>query len=145
MANIERRAGRGGRVSWRVRVRIAGQTRTETFRRKADAERWAGKTEDALRDGVHFPGRKERRRTVGDLIARYRDKILPRYRRREQLQRGGKLAWWERELGAKRVVELSAADIGEALERLTCGSATANRYLTVFKHVLSVARLEWEW
>jgi len=30
---------------------------------------------------------------VDDLIARYREKVVPRYRPREQLQRGGKLAW----------------------------------------------------
>ena len=55
------------------------------------------------------------------------------------------MSWWERELGGRRVVELSAADIGDALDRLTCGPATANRYLTVFKHVLSVASREGEW
>src|SRR5579863_317244 len=48
-------------------------------------------------------------------------------------------------LGGRRLVELSAADIGEALDQLTCGAATANRYLTVLKHVLSIARREWEW
>jgi integrase len=137
--------GRGGRVSWRVRVRIAGTTRTETFQRKADAERWAATTEGTLREGLHFPGREERRRTVRDLIVRYRERIVPRYRLREQLQRGGKLALWERELGDLRLVDLTAVHISEALERLTCGPATSNRYLTVLKHVLSVARREWEW
>ena len=145
MANFQKRVGRSGQVSWQVRVRIAGEARTATFRRKADAERWAGKTEDALRDGVHFPNREERRRTLGDLIARYREKVIPRYGPREQRQRGAKLAWWDRQLGAKRVADLSAADLGDALDRLTCGPATANRYLTVLKHVLSVAQREWEW
>jgi integrase len=145
MATFQRREGRSGRASWRVRVRIAGQTRTETFRRKTDAELWAAKTEGALRDGLHYPGREERRRTLSDVIARYRDKVLPRYGPREQRQRGRKLTWWERQLGTRRVVELSAAEIGDALDRLTCGPATSNRYLTVLKHVLSVARREWEW
>ncbi len=145
VAYFQKRVGRRGQVSWLVRVRIGSECRTKTFRRKADAERWGGKTEDALRDGVRLPGREERRRTVGDMIARYREKVVPRYRPREQLQRGSKLAWWERELGGRRLVELSAADIGEALDRLTCGPATANRYLTVLKHVLSIARREWEW
>lgn len=145
MANFERRVGRGGRVSWRVRVRVAGQVQTKTFRRKADGDRWASKAEDALRDGFRLPGREERQRTVRDLIARYREKVVPRYGPREQRQRGGKLSWWERELGGRRAVELSAPDIGDALDRLTCGPATANRYLTVFKHVLSVASREWEW
>lgn len=145
MANFERRTGRGGKVSWRVRVRIGGRAETKTFRRKADGEHWAAKTEDALRDRVRLPGREDRRRTVGDLITRYREKVVPRYRERERRQRTGKLAWWERQLGDKRLLELSSADIGEALDRLTSGPATANRYLTVFKHVLGVAQREWEW
>jgi hypothetical protein len=47
--------GRGGSVSWLVRVRIGSEYRTKTFRQKADAECWGGKTEDALRDGVRLP------------------------------------------------------------------------------------------
>ena len=52
MATIQSRIGKDGRVTWRVRVRVANaRIQTASFRRKTDAKIWADKVEDALRDG----------------------------------------------------------------------------------------------
>ncbi len=163
MANVQRRLGRKGEVTWRVRVRIAGTLRTASFRRKTDAVQWAGKVEAVMRDGQHFPDREERQRSLADLIAQYRKVILPRYGEVEVKKRGAKLGWWERQLGSRRLRELTTADIGAALERLAAGEglsaeraarfggasrlagpATQRDYLGTIRHVLSAAR-EWEW
>jgi integrase len=155
MARIEERVGRSGRVSWRVRVRLKGQDdQTATFSRKTDAVRWAQHVESDLRAGRHFPSNEARRRTVKELLDRYRAEELPQYSRREQVQRSGKLAWWEGQLGARRVADLTAASISECRARLARGeglsgrpasAATQTRYLATIKHVLSIARREWEW
>jgi integrase len=148
--NIQRRGKR-----WRVQIRLKGcRPVTETFDRRTDAVRWAAETETQLRRRRHFPSREDRERTVSDLIARYRREKLPEYSRREQAQRDTKLTWWNEQLGDMRLVELTAADITECRGRLKSGDgisgkpvgpATQTHYLAVIKHVLSVARRDWEW
>ncbi len=163
MANIQRRIGKDGKVTWRVRVRVANaRVQTASFRRKTDATKWAGKVENALRDGQHLPDRQERQRTLAVAIARYREVILPQYSAVERKKRDAKLGWWERQLGSRNLRELSTGDISLALERLAAGGLSAERagrtggsfrlpgpatqrdYLGTIRHVLSVAR-EWEW
>lgn len=155
MAQIEKRVGKHGRVTWRVRVTVKGCPPTsETFTRKTDASEWANETERALRSGRHFPDREMRHRTVAALIARYRLEVLPLYSRREQAQRSGKLGWWETHLGHILVSSLTTAQIVECRSRLArgeglgsqpVGPATQVRYLAVLKHVLAKANREWEW
>jgi integrase len=155
MPSIQRRVGRDGAVTWRVRVRVLGRPiQTASFRRKTDAQIWASKTENSLRDGHHLPNREERRRTVAELFAKYRVEVLPGYSRREQGQRLGKLAWWEAQLGALPVGDLTTARIiecraklarGEGLSGEVASAATQVRYLALLKHVMSTAKNEWEW
>jgi integrase len=154
MAQIRRRVGKAGKVSYSVRVRIAGRKeRTKSFKSLVKARIWAGDAEKGARDGEDFPDRKERKRTVSDLIARYRSTKLPSYSRREQAQRGRKLDWWEEQIGERRLLELDAGDLAECVERLAIqgpggeavGPATQTRYLATIKHVLAVAYREWGW
>jgi hypothetical protein len=155
MAQVHRRIGRGGKVTWRVRVRLKDKpSQTATFERKADALTWAKSVETEIRSGRHFPDSQARRRTVAELLARYREEVLPNYSRREQAQRAGKLRWWEWQLGARRLIDLTSAEISECRMRLARGQglsgqpatpATQVRYLAVIKHVLSYARREWKW
>ncbi len=155
MASVQRRVGSDGAVTWRVRVRVAGHPiQTQSFRRKTDAGEWAVRTEAALRDGKHLMGREAKRRTVSNLIARYRLDVIPAYGAREQGQRLGKLAWWESQVGNLLVSDLTAARVIECRARLARGEgpsgkpaspATQARYLAALKHVFSIARDEWEW
>src|ERR1700687_758539 len=155
MAQIEARVGRRGKIRWRARIRVKGlPDKTETFTRKTDAVLWAQRIESDLREGRRVPSPEARRRTVAELLDRYRAEVLPEYSRREQAQRSGKLAWWGEQLGSRRLVELSAADISECRSRLVRGGAlsgkpaspaTQTRYLAVIKHALGKARTEWQW
>lgn len=154
MTRVFKRVGRSGKVTWQAKVRLSGtDQRSKTFRRKTDAEEWADRTWLSLKDGKLAPERETRQKTLGDAIARYRLSIIPRYSKREQVQREGKLAWWEQRLGDRRLASLKASDISECREQLEregrrekpCSPATQARYLAALKHVLSVASREWEW
>ena len=55
MATIEKRIGRNGEETYRVRVRVKGfKTQESTFKRKTDATSWAKKVEVQMREGQFF-------------------------------------------------------------------------------------------
>ena len=159
MADIRPRVGRSGRTTYQVRVRISGsKTQTKTFKKLTEARAWAAKRENAVREGVDFPERRSRRRTLGELIAKYESEVLPGFGRKEQKERRGKLRLWVAELGAERpVVDIRTAEISEARTRIAEGwhreglehrplsPSTQNRYLRVLSHVFAKACKEWEW
>ena len=67
--------------TWHVQVRRSGQSRTRSFTHKTDAEVWARKTERAI-DTDELRGTSERLNniTLGDLLKRYRDEVVPQKR-----------------------------------------------------------------
>ena len=67
--------------TWHVQVRRSGQTRTRSFTHKTDAEVWARKTERAI-DTDELRGTSERLNniTLGNLLKRYRDEVIPQKR-----------------------------------------------------------------
>lgn len=71
MATIDKRVDRNNDVTWRARVRVQGQTRAATFKRKTDATHWATSTEADLIKGKHVPNRAEMRRTVSEAVNWY--------------------------------------------------------------------------
>lgn len=77
MATIDKRVGRNNDVTWRARVRVQGQTRAATFKRKTDATNWATSTEADLIKGKHVPTRAEMRRTVAEAANWYIATICP--------------------------------------------------------------------
>lgn len=70
MATIEKRNGK-----YRVKVRLKGVTKSETFTLKSDAVAWAARTEAAILDGVQ--GNAPKSLYFADLLTRYRDEITP--------------------------------------------------------------------
>ncbi|HVT17503.1 MAG TPA: site-specific integrase [Thermoanaerobaculia bacterium] len=136
-------------------MRLKGQPpQTATFTRKTDALLWAQRVEADIRAGRHFPGNEARKRTLAELIERYRREVLPQYGRREQKQRSSKLAWWSSKLGTRLLSDLTPAAISEAKTRLAGGEgpsgkpaspATQVRYLAALRHVLAIAKREWQW
>lgn len=70
MATIEKRNGK-----YRVKVRLKGVTKSETFTLKSDAVAWAARTEAAILDGIQ--GNAPKSLYFADLIVRYRDEITP--------------------------------------------------------------------
>ena len=77
MATIEPRTGKDGSKSYRVRVRLRGEKpRTQTFKRLTDAKAWAAKAESDLGHGTYVPMTADRRRTLAELITKFRKRFL---------------------------------------------------------------------
>jgi integrase len=154
MPTIERRPRGDGSERYRARVRLHGAASvSETFPNKTEARRWAQKTEAAIREGRYFKHESARRHTLGEALDRYALEVLPRKPRTAKYQ-ARQLAWWRQTLGHLRLVDLTASEIVTARTKLmreadargrARGPATANRYMALLSHVLSVAMREWEW
>lgn len=61
---------------YRVRVRVDGQYRGETFTSKASAQRWASQIEGQLHDRKAGLKYKASAMTIGDLVAAYREEVI---------------------------------------------------------------------
>ena len=169
MANIRERQ-RGGKRVFQVQVRMAGfPARTATFPTRRLAERWATTTEAQMIEGKHFRTAEARRRMLADAIDRHTEEELPKKRAGDMHRHN--LPWWRKHYGHIKLADLTPAIIVEArgkLSRQTYIRAkpdskrttlkpgeqpqafqrspkTVNRYLAVLRHVLTVARKEWQW
>ena len=79
---ITRKSKKTGRISYRVKIRMKGQSpETATFERLTDAKNWASDTETAMRAGRYFKTSKSQKHTVGEMIDRYNNDYLKRYQR----------------------------------------------------------------
>lgn len=153
MATIETRTLGDGTTRYRVKVRIRGELpRTRTFKRLTDAKAWARDTEAAMGHGTYVPTTSDRRRTLADLIDRFR---------LEEPERGAKnpehLAWWREHYGhvtldklrpelisaAKR--KLAQRHIGDKPDAPRISGATVNRYLATLSRVTKWAWKELRW
>lgn len=147
MANIEKRTNAKGAASYRVRVKLMGQTATATFPRKKDAHAWITKTEAAIRDGRYAPEAAGRRRTLRDLLAVYSPPSEPGARDYASNRRRY-LDWWAERLGAdRRLADIRPSEIVEHRDAKAAEASpsTANRYHAALRHALEVARREHEW
>lgn len=71
ITTIDERIGSSGKPTYRARVRVYGQTRIKSFKRKTDATTWASNVESELSKGNFVPDAEQMRRTVEDMIDRY--------------------------------------------------------------------------
>jgi len=154
MATIRARERQDGGTVYQVQVRLRGYpTQTASFARKTDAKDWAQRTESAIREGRHFKNREARRHTLHDALDRYRREKLPAISNQPSMR--GHLDWWDRELGAYTMADVTPALIvgrrdslaTEILERTKQprSPSTVNRYLETLSSVLSAAVKEWQW
>jgi len=154
MAVIEKRKTSDGLIRYRVKIRLKGQLpQTETFHRLADAKRWANETEAAIREGRHFKATEAKKHTVGQLLDRYIQDVLPQ-KKKSQKKQTAQLLWWKEQIGSYLLSDFTPALIGEKRDELlrgtTCrgtrrSSATVMRYLSALSHVCTVAVKEWGW
>ena len=120
MATIRKRPGKRG-VRWQAIVRIGGHpTQRETFSTKTAAQSWARTTESAIVDGRRFPTREAKRRTVRDLLERYKTSEVPKKGDTDNPTR--QADYWISRLGDLRLFQLSPAVIVEVRDELasTC-------------------------
>lgn len=154
MANIEKRVGKDGEVSYRVKIRLKGSpTQTATFDRLTDARKWVQQTESAIREGRYFKSIEAKKHTLKEAIDRYIHIILPR-KPKSKKDQVVQLLWWQGAIGHLRLSDITPAILAEQREKLTKGktvkgttrsSATVNRYLAVLSHVFTIALKEWGW
>lgn len=86
MASIRKRS-LNGEARWDVTVTRRGAPRqTRTFATKAAAERWARETERDIERGAWRSTAMAERTTVGELLKRYREEVLPTKRSARSLQ-----------------------------------------------------------
>ena len=154
MANIEKRVSADGDITYRVKVRIKGfPTQTATFVRITDAKDWAKITEGAIKDRRYFKNNESKKRTLGELIDRYIDDVLPTKPKSETKQKS-QLLWWKENLGAYFLIDITPAMIVEQRDKLAKKAtrlgkkytpATVNRYLAALSHAFTIAMNDWGW
>ncbi len=145
MATIRKRPGKRG-IRWQAIVRIGGhRTQRETFSTKAAAQNWARTTESAIVDGKRLPTREAKRRTVRDLLERYKTSEIPKKGDTDNPTR--QADFWIARLGDLRLFQLSPAVVVEVRDEmhLKRSAATVNRYLALLSHACTTAVREWEW
>jgi len=155
MANFEERKNREGKIVYRVRVRLKGHpVETATFARKTDAKKWAASTEAAIREGRHFKTSASKRHTLGEMVDRYRDSVLPLKSDSMQRDQWSQLEWWKDQIGDRLLADVTPELVGECRDKLLkekgsrCkkrSPATVVRFLAALSHVFSVAVKEWSW
>lgn len=154
MATIEERKTAGGKIKYRVKIRKKGNlVVTETFSRKTDAKRWAQQVEAAMDEGRYVRTAQSRKHTVGELIDRYIQQVLPKKPKSEKKQ-GAQLLWWKEQIGHYLLSDIDAPHIVEQRDNLLNGitvrgtkrsPSTVVRYMAALSHVFRIAVQEWGW
>ena len=154
MAYIQERPSEGGKTSYRVQIRLKGFPKaTATFERKTDAKRWAQQTEAAMREGRYFKNSEAKKHTVGDLVDRYIENVIPTKPKNAKACTA-QLKWWKKEIGHCLLADVTPALIAEKRDQLLKGvtfkgtirsPSTVVRYLAALSHAFTTAVKEWGW
>lgn len=158
MASIEKRKGRNGKESYRVKIRIKGtESVTATFVTRTEAKKWITKTESAIRDGRHLKESVAKRHTFTELIDRYLAEVLPMKSHQMIANQQTQLVWFKKEIGEYPLSEVTPAIIAGCRDKLLTESRSAyiggkalnpssvGRYLAALSHVFKVAIDDWGW
>jgi len=118
LAYIERRKTSDGKVSYRVQVRKKGYPlQTATFERKTDANKWAKSIESAIEERRYRNVAQAKRRTVAELIDRYKDDYLS-HKAKGGSDQKYQLNWWRDEIGMLTLADLTPDLIAECRNKL---------------------------
>jgi|RhiMetdeSRZDD1v2_1073273.scaffolds.fasta_scaffold102227_3 integrase len=146
MATIIQRKAKNGELSYVVRVRRKGSvSQTATFHSLKDAKKYAQITEGAILEGRHFPTYDSKKYTLGEVIDRYIEEILPQKPPSIKMQTS-QLKWWKLMIGHSVLSDISSSLIAQHRDRLSKSgksNATVNRYLSALSHVLTISVKEW--
>lgn len=150
MASFEKRSG-----GWRAKVRRGGQSKSETFRTKAEAVAWAAKTEADIAAGKHGALQD---RPFSDLIERYINEVSPTKRgEREEVFRLRRMLGLGSDRDGKArtrdpLADVSLSELGSDHlaawrdRRLKVVSPTSVlREWSTLSHACTVAVKEWRW
>jgi integrase len=119
MATIDRRETPEG-VSYRARVRIHGfPTQVKSFKKVTDAKMWAQQVESAIRKGEFQNVVKEaKKHTLGDVIGRYREEVLPNKSLTTQRTESTYLKYWEKAFGEYALTYIDIQAVSKELSIL---------------------------
>ena len=154
MARIEKRALSDGSSRYKAIIRRKGHPlKTKTFRTRAQAAAWAKRLEVMILDHKALPTWEANRHTVGDLVDRYIEEILPG-KPRSFREGNRQLRWWKEQIGSHTLAAATPALLSQCRGQLSRGTtrsgkgrqpATVNRYLAALSHAFTVAVKEWGW
>jgi integrase len=141
LASIRKRQSK-----WHVQVRRSGQSRTRTFTHKTDAEVWARKTEREIDTGeIRAVADRLKTVTVGDLLRRYRDEVIPKKRSAASIELYIVDRFIEHPMSFSSLAAFSPAAVtrfrDERLRQVK--GSTVVRDLGVLRHCFEVARKDW--
>ncbi len=144
MASIEKRTGKDGKITYRVKVRMRGRSITESFSRKTDAKAWATQTEAAISE-QRIAGTQARKHSLGDLVDRFIKHELVGKKSARDTKR--QLLWWKDEIGGYKLADVTPELLREYRDKLKKGrsATTANRYQAALSSAFSIAVKEWGW
>ena len=145
MAYFRKRRGKK-RVTWQAVIRLGGhRPQVATFRTKGQAEEWAREIETAIIKGRHLPSYEAKRRTVRDLLERYKETEIPK--KKDQSNPTRQADFWIDRLGDLSLFQLTPAAVVQVRDELSTERApgTVNRYLALLSRACTIAEREWEW
>jgi integrase len=144
MATVLRRKNTHGAAVYRAQIRRKGQrTLSATFATRKDAEDWAVKTEAAIVEKRYFPERETY--TLHEAIERYTREILPHTKPGTAEKKRQVLRWWDKQLGAAVLREISASKILEVRSTMGLAPSTTNAYVSHLSSVLTACVQQWDW
>ena len=153
MASIEKRQTKQG-IRYRARITLKGHPRiSETFKSRREAQRWAERTTEAIRQRQYQPESEPERRTVGELIDRYIEERIPQLSMPRHNRR--KMEWWRDQLGADtKLSQVTPEMIARCRDALAAGAGlsgkpmgigSVKRYLALLSGALTTAVKDYFW
>lgn len=121
-----------GETSYRAQIRVRGKSESATFPKKSEAVLWAGKTEEDIRSGKHFPHAAARRVGFDALAKSYVENALDGFDKKQKATREQQLTWWSKQFRGRAIAEITAEVIREgrdacAAEKFTRGKLRTNK------------------
>ena len=142
MATFRKRNSR-----WQAVVRRGGRApQYGSFRTKKEAQDWATSIEDAINKDEFLPSSEAKRRTVREMLERYRRTELPK--KRDPVNAERYINFWIERIGKMKLAQVSRPLIIEIRDdELAVHKApgTVNRYLATLRHAFRLAATDWGW
>ena len=154
MAMIRKREGQKKGKDGKVRKTVSYQATVrrgdhralyKSFKTKREAEAWATSVEDAINKDEFVPNPESKRRTIKEMLERYRRSETPK--KRDQKNENRYLDFWIKEIGAFKISAVSRSQIVTIRDLMaeTRAPATVNRYIATLRHAFGLAETDWEW
>lgn len=140
MASIRKK----GDLQWHAQIRRKGHPhQTKTFSTRADAERWAKIIESEMERGVFVSRSESEATSVGELLSRYEQEILPSKRGRSSDK--SRLKTLSAAFGGYKLASLTSTQVAKFRDaRLeVVGPQSVIHEITLLNRVLKAATIDW--